>query len=90
MNKLSVLAGGVFAAIACAASLTVAAQSYPVRPVRLIDEIRVVLENPDTAKRLVQEGAEPAIKTPDELGRYVISEMDKWARVAKIAGIKGE
>jgi tripartite-type tricarboxylate transporter receptor subunit TctC len=57
---------------------------------RLNDEIRVVLENPDTAKRLVQEGAEPAIKTPDELGRYVISEMDKWAKVAKIAGIRGE
>jgi tripartite-type tricarboxylate transporter receptor subunit TctC len=57
---------------------------------RLNDEIRVVLENPDTAKRLIQEGAEPAIKTPDELGRYVISEMDKWARVAAVAGIKGE
>lgn len=57
---------------------------------RLNDEIRLVLENPDIAKRLVQEGAEPAIKTPDELGRYVISEMDKWAKVAKIAGIKGE
>ncbi len=57
---------------------------------RLNDEIGVVLNNPDTAKRLVQEGAEPEIKTPDELGRYVISEMDKWAKVAKIAGIKGE
>lgn len=57
---------------------------------RLNDEIRVVLNNPETAKRLVQEGAEPEIKTPDELGRYVISEMDKWAKVAKIAGIKGE
>lgn len=57
---------------------------------RLNDEIRVVLESPDTAKRLVQEGAEPEIKTPEELGRYVISEMDKWAKVAAIAGIKGE
>ncbi len=57
---------------------------------RLNDEIRVVLENPDMAKRLIQEGAEPAIKKPDELGRYVIDEMDKWAKVAKIAGIKGE
>jgi tripartite-type tricarboxylate transporter receptor subunit TctC len=57
---------------------------------QLNGEIRRVLENPDTAKRLVQEGAEPEVKTPDELGRYVISEMDKWAKVAKIAGIKGE
>jgi tripartite-type tricarboxylate transporter receptor subunit TctC len=57
---------------------------------RLNDEIRVVLENPETAKRLVLEGAEPAIKTPDELGRYVLHEMEKWAKVAKIAGIKGE
>jgi tripartite-type tricarboxylate transporter receptor subunit TctC len=57
---------------------------------RLNDEINAVLRLPDTEKRLVNEGAEPAIKTPDELGRYVASEMAKWVQVAKIAGIRGE
>ena len=29
-------------------------------------------------------------KTPEELGKHVISEMEKWVKVAGIAGIKGE
>jgi len=39
---------------------------------------------------MIHEGAEPMIKTPDELGKHVISEMEKWVKVAQIAGIKGE
>ena len=57
---------------------------------RLNAEFKVVLENPETAKRLIHEGAEPVTKTPEELGQHVLSEMDKWVKVAQIAGIKGE
>lgn len=57
---------------------------------RLNEEIKVVLDNPETAKRMINEGAEPMTKSPEELGKHVIDEMDKWAKVAKIAGIKGE
>ncbi len=57
---------------------------------RLNDEVRAVLGQPDIARRLVREGAEPVVKSPDELGRHVLQEMDKWARVAKAAGIRGE
>jgi len=57
---------------------------------RLNEEIKVVLLLPETGKRLIFEGAEPALKTPDELGKYVAAEMAKWAQVARIAGIKGE
>lgn len=57
---------------------------------RLNEEIKAVLLLPDTGKRLVNEGAEPALKTPDELGKYVAAEMAKWAQVARIAGIRGE
>jgi tripartite-type tricarboxylate transporter receptor subunit TctC len=53
-------------------------------------EINAVLVMPEVEKRLVNEGAEPAPKTPDELGRHVSAEMTKWAKIAKIAGIKGE
>lgn len=45
---------------------------------------------PDIEKRLINEGAEPAPKPPEELGRHVASEMAKWVKIAKIAGIKGE
>ncbi len=57
---------------------------------RLNEEIKVVLQTPDVEKRLVHEGAEPAVKTPAELGEYVAAEMAKWVQVAKIAGIRGE
>ncbi len=57
---------------------------------KLNSEINAVLVMPDVEKRLVNEGAEPAAKTPEELGRHVTSEMAKWVKIAKIAGIKGE
>jgi tripartite-type tricarboxylate transporter receptor subunit TctC len=57
---------------------------------RLNQEMGVVLSQPEVGKRLVNEGAEPATKSPEELGRYVADEMAKWVKVAKIAGIRGE
>lgn len=57
---------------------------------RLNTEIGVILKSPETEKRLRGEGAEPVTKTPEELGKYVAAEMDKWQKLAKIAGIKGE
>jgi tripartite-type tricarboxylate transporter receptor subunit TctC len=57
---------------------------------RLNQEIKTVLQAPDTEKRFVNEGAEPAIKTPAELGKYVIDEMAKWVELARVAGIRGE
>ena len=57
---------------------------------RLNTEIGVILKNPETIKRLRGEGAEPVVKSSDELGKYVIGETDKWIKLAKVAGIKGE
>ena len=57
---------------------------------RLNLETRAVLQAPDTEKRFISEGAEPAIKTPAELGKYVAVEMAKWKELARIAGIRGE
>ena len=57
---------------------------------RLNREINAILVMPDIEKRLINEGAEPSAKTPDELGRHVSSEMAKWVKIAKIAGVRGE
>jgi tripartite-type tricarboxylate transporter receptor subunit TctC len=57
---------------------------------RLNEELKVVLQLPEVEKRLVHEGAEPALKSPAELGEYVAAEMAKWVEVARIAGIRGE
>jgi tripartite-type tricarboxylate transporter receptor subunit TctC len=45
---------------------------------------------PDIEKRLINEGAEPAAKTSDELGKRVASEMAKWVKIPNIAGIRAE
>jgi len=68
-----------------------APRGTPVRIVRRLNgDINAVLVMPDVEKRLINEGAEPALKSPEELGVYVANEMAKWVKVAKIAGIKGE
>jgi tripartite-type tricarboxylate transporter receptor subunit TctC len=57
---------------------------------KLNQEINAVLVMPEVEKRLINEGAEPAVRTPEQLGNHVASEMAKWVKIAKIAGIKGE
>jgi tripartite-type tricarboxylate transporter receptor subunit TctC len=57
---------------------------------RLNDEIKAVFIIPDVEKRLVNEGAELAIKTPAELQQYVAAEIEKWVKVARGAGVRGE
>jgi tripartite-type tricarboxylate transporter receptor subunit TctC len=57
---------------------------------RLNNEINAILKTPEMAKRLRGEAAEPVIKSPDELGTYVLAEMAKWQKLAKLARIKGE
>ena len=55
---------------------------------RLHDEIGRIVQTSEMRERLAQLGAEPmTLDTPDEFGRYIQSEMDKWRDVAKSAGI---
>jgi len=62
------------------------------RPVvaRLNTEIVKALTTPDIRTRLVSAGLEIETSTPEELGAYIESEILKWARVIKEAGIKAE
>ena len=57
---------------------------------KLNREINAVLAMPSVEKQLINEGAEPAPKSPEQLGNHVTGEMAKWVKIAKIAGIKGE
>ena len=68
-----------------------APKGTPANVIRKLNaDINAVLSMPDTEKRLINEGAEPVVKTPDELGKHVASEMAKWVQLAKVAGIRGE
>ena len=57
---------------------------------RLHGEISGILTRPDVQKWFTSEGAESVNRTPEEFARIIVSEMDKWGKVVKQAGIRGE
>jgi tripartite-type tricarboxylate transporter receptor subunit TctC len=62
------------------------------RPVvtRLHGEIVKILRAPETKERLLAQGFEPVGSSPDEFGAYIKSEIAKWGKVIKAAGIRAE
>lgn len=57
---------------------------------RLLKETRAALKSPDVNQALVSQGAEPGGSSPTEFGAYFQTEIGKWAKVIKSAGIKLE
>jgi tripartite-type tricarboxylate transporter receptor subunit TctC len=57
---------------------------------RLNSETIAAMRAPDMRERLAGEGADPMAGTPAELAALVKSEITKWARVIKLAGIHPE
>jgi tripartite-type tricarboxylate transporter receptor subunit TctC len=55
---------------------------------RLNAEIVRALRLPEVSGQIVSGGEQPHPTTPEELGRFVRSETEKWARVIKTAGIR--
>jgi tripartite-type tricarboxylate transporter receptor subunit TctC len=57
---------------------------------RLNSEILRALKSPDMQARFKDYGADPIGNTPEQATAYVQSEITKWAKVIKAAGLKGE
>jgi tripartite-type tricarboxylate transporter receptor subunit TctC len=57
---------------------------------RLNREMVTILQMPDVKEKFATDGADAGGSTPDEFGRYIKSETEKWQKVAKAAGIKPE
>ncbi|HEX2830860.1 MAG TPA: tripartite tricarboxylate transporter substrate binding protein [Burkholderiales bacterium] len=57
---------------------------------RLNTEIGAILRDPDMAKRLNAEAAEPLIETPEAFGKLIAGDLAKWQRIAKQAGIRAD
>jgi len=55
---------------------------------RIRDDIADVMKIPDVRKRLHEIGGDPSGMQPEEFGKMVRDEIDKWNKVAKAAGIK--
>ena len=52
--------------------------------------LKTVLESPETRDKLIALGAEPTPSTPGQLATLLKNDTEKWARLIKAKGIKGE
>ena len=52
--------------------------------------LNAVLADPRLKARLLELGGVPMPTTPEEFGKYVASETDKWGKVVRAAKIKVE
>jgi tripartite-type tricarboxylate transporter receptor subunit TctC len=55
---------------------------------KIRDGIVNALKDPEVAKRLARDGSTPVGSTPAEFSAHIKSEVDKWAKLAKAAGLK--
>jgi tripartite-type tricarboxylate transporter receptor subunit TctC len=55
---------------------------------RLVTETGKSLNDPDLRRRLTEGGVDAAPSTPAEMAAIVRRDLEKWAKVIKIAGIK--
>jgi tripartite-type tricarboxylate transporter receptor subunit TctC len=57
---------------------------------RINAEMKKAVANPEFAKQLVAMGLEPASSTPAEFHAMIATELKRWTRVIKEAGITTE
>ncbi len=57
---------------------------------RLYDELAKITRQPDVRERMEAQGAEVIGSTPEEFGAFIKSELARWGKVIKAAGIKAE
>jgi tripartite-type tricarboxylate transporter receptor subunit TctC len=55
---------------------------------RLNAAVNAVLKDPETAKKLIEAGADPAAGTPEELDVFLKSELERWGKVVTEKNIK--
>jgi tripartite-type tricarboxylate transporter receptor subunit TctC len=55
---------------------------------KLNKEINAALADPKIKARLLDLGSAPMPMTPEEFGRFIVSETEKWGKVVRFAGLK--
>ena len=55
---------------------------------RLSDTIRRILAMPDIAARFEKEGVDVGFQSPEEFGRLIKADIERWSNVAKVITIK--
>ena len=57
---------------------------------RLNGELVKILQIPDIRERVTAAGFEPMTSTPEQLDKFGRAELAKWAKVARVAGVRIE
>jgi tripartite-type tricarboxylate transporter receptor subunit TctC len=57
---------------------------------RLSEELKKAVATPEMSEKMAAQGYENAITTPEEMDAIVRSDLVKWARAVKAAGITPE
>lgn len=57
---------------------------------KLNAEFTRILQLPQIREQLAREGSEPGLGTPEELGKFVATEIDRLARIVKASGIAAQ
>jgi tripartite-type tricarboxylate transporter receptor subunit TctC len=55
---------------------------------RLNREIGAILQEPETRKRFANEASEIIVAPPEVFGKLLVTEIEKWARIAKTSNIR--
>jgi tripartite-type tricarboxylate transporter receptor subunit TctC len=48
------------------------------------------VRDPDVTRQIVDQGAEPAANTPEEFAAFIVSETERFSKIVKATGVKGE
>jgi tripartite-type tricarboxylate transporter receptor subunit TctC len=57
---------------------------------KVSNDAKFALSEPDVKQKMLAAGAEASPMTPEQFGRFVRAEMDKWTRLMKERGINPE
>ena len=57
---------------------------------RLNAEIVAVLKSPEVHDRLASQGVDATPSTPEEFGKLMVTDLERWAKVVQRAGIRAE
>ncbi len=57
---------------------------------KLYTEVRRIVATPEFSEKLTSQGSRPQTKTPQEMGKWLATEKDHWAKVVKESGLKIE
>lgn len=58
--------------------------------VRLLQSVHAAVKSPDLSARLAQNGMEPEVNTPERFAALIKSDIGKWNKIIRTAGIKGQ